>query len=81
MKELINPTIAPSLFRSMKPDKNIIRVNNSMFGKYTNKYPRTTANAVNILNNTVRNVFFSNQGEMISVSNSCSITIYEKSFL
>ncbi len=63
MKELKNPTIIPSLFPKIKPDKKIIRVNNSMLGTYANKYPKTIANAVKVLIKAIRKDLCSNHTE------------------
>ena len=52
----------------IKPDKNIIRVNNSIFGRYANRYPKTIAKAVNVPISAIRKVFLSNQTELLIFS-------------
>jgi len=68
INELKSPIIIPSLLPKIKPDKNIIRVNNSIFGRNDSKYPKTIAKAVNVPISEIRRDFFSNQTELLTLS-------------
>jgi hypothetical protein len=65
---LNNPIIAPSFLLIINPAKKIVIVKTSILGMYANVYPKTIAKAVNVAIRAIRNVFLSNQTELVTLS-------------